>query len=228
MKQHAGFLFIALSICVLGYFLKDGIETLSGKDRTVSVKGLSERTVLADNVTWSLSLEVSGNDLPTTYSRLDPKMAELRSFLLDNGVLEEEIYDNVPTSEDRSQWYEWEKKKAYTDQYVVTGHLTVVSKDVEKIRKAHLKQSELLKRGLRIENSYPSYTYTGLADLKPEMVEEATRNARATAQKFAKDADCDLGSIRTARQGQFEVESDDVLPHKRKVRVVTTIEYFLK
>jgi len=228
MKQHLGLFFIALSVCMLGHYLKDGIESLNGKDRIVSVRGLSERTVLADNATWSLSLEVSGNDLTETYLRLDPKMDQLRSFLLENGVTEEEIIDNVPTSEDRSSWYEWDKKKAYTYQYVVTGHLTVVSCDVEKIRKVHYKQSELLKKGLRIENSFPQYTYSGLAALKPEMVEEATRNARATALKFAKDADCDLGSIRSARQGQFEVESDDVLPHKRKVRVVTTIEYFLK
>ena len=79
-----------------------------------------------------------------------------------------------------------------------------------------------------LDNSYIQYEYTGLNELKPEMVEEATRNARLVANKFAEDAKAKLGDLKSARQGQFEVESDDVMPHMRKVRVVTTMEYFLK
>ena len=79
-----------------------------------------------------------------------------------------------------------------------------------------------------LDNSYIRYEYTGLNDLKPEMVEEATVNARIVANKFAEDANAKLGNLKSARQGQFEIESDDVMPHMRKVRVVTTMEYYLK
>lgn len=212
MKQHLGLLFVAVSIVIFGYFVKEAAIGMRNSDRTVSVKGLSERTVLADHVTWSLSTQVSGNDMVALYDQLEQKMTTLREFLRENGVTGEEIFDMAPSSEDRSSWYEWEKKKAYMDRFVLTGHLNVVSSNVEKIRKLHLRQSELLRKGVLLE-SFPNYTYTGLAELKPEMVEEATLNARVVAQKFAKDAGCDLGSIKTARQGQFEVDSDDVLPH---------------
>lgn len=120
------------------------------------------------------------------------------------------------------------KRKGSVDQYVLTGHLNVVSSDVETVRKLQLRQLDLIHSGVVLENSYIQYEYTGLNDLKPEMIEEATKNARVVANKFAEDADCKLGSIKSARQGQFEVESDEVMPHMRKVRVVTTIEYFLK
>ena len=184
--------------------------------------------MIADKVTWSLSFNVTGNALEFLYESLEPKQEKLIRFLKANGVQEEEIFRDVPSAEDRSSWYNWNEKKGLIDRFVVTGRLTIVSSDVEKIMNLRMKQLDLLKQGVILDNSYCSYEYTGLNGLKPEMVEEATKNARIVAQKFAEDAGAKLGSICTARQGQFEIESDDVMPHKRKVRVVTTIDYYLK
>lgn len=228
MKNQIWSIIIAIGIALGGYFIYCGIGSFAGRDRYVGVKGLSEREVLADKATWNLSVNVSGNVLERLYPLLDPKMQTVVKYLKSKGVTDEEIIYRAPSFTDRSERYDWDKKKGLMDQYVVTGSLTIVSMDVEKIRQIHMNQLELLQLGVSLEASYLDYEYTGLNALKPEMVEEATRNARIVADKFAKDADCTLGSIRTARQGQFQIESDDVLPHKRKVRVVTTIEYYLK
>ena len=127
--------------------------------------------------------------------------------------------------EQRAVYY---KQNGYNCAQAVIKALSEAEGIECKVRQLQLRQLDLLHSGVILENSYISYEYTGLNELKPEMVEEATRNARIVASKFAEDADCKLGSIKSARQGQFEVESDEVMPHMRKVRVVTTIEYFLK
>lgn len=228
MKNQIWSILIGIGIALSGYFIYCGMDGFATKDRYVTARGLSERQVLADKAVWTISFEITGNQIEYLYEALEPKKEALVNFLKSNGINDEEIVFAPSTATDRSTWYEWEKKKDSMHRYELTGHMTIVSKDVEKVRQLQLRQLDLLHSGVILENSYISYEYTGLNELKPEMVEEATRNARIVASKFAEDADCKLGSIKSARQGQFEVESDEVMPHMRKVRVVTTIEYFLK
>ena len=228
MKSQIWSILIALGIALSGYFLYLGIDGFSTKDRVVTAKGLSERQVLADKAVWTISFEISGNSLEHLYERLEPKKTALVQFLKKNGITDDELVFEPSTATDRSTWYDWDKKQGALDQFVLTGHMTIVSSDVEKVRQLQLKQLDLLHSGVILENSYIRYEYTGLNDLKPEMVEEATRNARLVATKFAEDANAKLGSLKSARQGQFEVESDEVMPHLRNVRVVTTMEYYLK
>lgn len=228
MKNQIWSVLIAVGIALSGYFLYLGIESFTTKDRVVTARGLSERQVLADKAVWTISFGITGNSIEYLYERLEPKKQALVKFLKNNGISDEEIVFAPSTASDRSSWYDWDKKKGTIDQYELTGHMTVVSKDVEKVRQLQLRQLDLLHSGVILENSYISYEYTGLNNLKPEMVEEATRNARIVANKFAEDANAKLGALKSARQGQFEVESDEVMPHMRNVRVVTTMEYYLK
>lgn len=228
MKNQIWSVLIAVGIALSGYFLYLGIESFTTKDRVVTARGLSERQVLADKAVWTISFGITGNSIEYLYERLEPKKQALVKFLKNNGISDEEIVFAPSTASDRSSWYDWDKKKGTIDQYELTGHMTVVSKDVEKVRQLQLRQLDLLHSGVILENSYISYEYTGLNSLKPEMVEEATRNARIVANKFAEDANAKLGALKSARQGQFEVESDEVMPHMRNVRVVTTMEYYLK
>lgn len=228
MKNLISAAILGLGIALSGYFVYCGIDNFAQKDRYVTVKGLSEREVIADKVTWNMTVSVSGNYLQNLYSQLTPAQNKLLNFLRQNGVTDDEIHISAPTATDRSDWYNWNEKRNSMDQYVVSGHVTVLSADVEKIRTINMKQLELLDLGIMLDGTYLEYEYTGLNELKPSMVEEATKNARVVANKFAEDAQCHLGSIRNARQGQFEVMSDDVFPHMRHVRVVTTIDYYLK
>lgn len=226
MKNQVCALILAIGMALCGYFIYCGIDNIANRDRYVTVKGLAEREVMADKAKWTLSVNVSGNNLEQLYPLLEPKVQAIIDYLKKNGVTDDEIVREAPSTEDRSTWYEWEKKMGYMDRYVLTSNLVIVSMNVDNILNIYANQLDLLKLGAK--SLYINYEYTGLNDLKPEMVEEATRNARTVADKFAKDANCSLGSIRTARQGQFEVTADDVLLYKRKVRVVTTIDYYLK
>ena len=119
-------------------------------------------------------------------------------------------------------------------RYKATSVITVTSSEVEKVRSLMRRQAELMKQGIALVteeygNNNIVYEFTGLNNVKPEMVEEATKNARITAQKFADDSGSSLGEIRTAQQGQFSIENRDAnTPYIKKLRVVNTIVYSLK
>lgn len=228
MKHLLGSAILAAGIALAGYFIYCGVDNIAHKDRFVTVKGLSERQVMADKVTWTLSFSRQGEDLQSCYRAIGPDKERIIRFLKDHGIQEDEIFPSVPSSDDRSTWYNWHEMKGSTPRYAVSQNIVVVTSDVQRIIDLRSDYLAFVDAGIVADISMCSYDYTGLNDLKPAMVEEATCKARLVANKFAEDAQCTLGSIRTARQGQFEIESDDVMPHLRHVRVVTTIDYYLK
>lgn len=225
--------FINCCVLALGIFcgavaIYKGIHEVAVKDRYVSVKGLSEREVKADRVTWPLTFSIVSNDVSSVWGDLDRKQASVLAFLKKNGIPENEIYVAAPRLEDR-QAESWNSNAAFRYQVSVT--ITVVTANVDKVLELRTRQGELMREGINMSNNDWSvnFEFTGLNELKPSMVEEATRNARAVAQKFAADAQCELGSIRQASQGQFSIEPlNDNTPYIKKVRVVTTVDYFLK
>ena len=222
---------LGVAVLGLGAFLYCAMMHTKDCDRVVSVKGLSEREVKADYVIWPIVFKEVGNDLVALYESVQNKTATLEKFLLDNGVAAEEISKASPDITDtESEIYTSEKR---SQRYVATVVMTVASKDVEKLREIMGKQGELLKQGIAFsEGDYryrKIYTLNGLNDIKPEMIDEANKNARAAAQKFAADSESKLGKIKTATQGQFSIEDrDENTPFIKKVRVVTSVQYFLE
>ncbi|WP_173342389.1 SIMPL domain-containing protein [uncultured Fibrobacter sp.] len=222
---------LGVAVLGLGAFLYCAMMHTKDRDRVVSVKGLSEREVKADYVIWPIVFKEVGNDLVALYESVQNKTATLEKFLLDNGVAAEEISKASPDITDtESEIYASEKR---SQRYVATVVMTVASKDVEKLREIMGKQGELLKQGIAFsEGDYryrKIYTFNGLNDIKPEMIDEANKNARAAAQKFAADSESKLGKIKTATQGQFSIEDrDENTPFIKKVRVVTSVQYFLE
>ena len=218
---------LAIGIIVLGWFIKSGIDNFSNKDRKVTVKGLAEREVKADKVTWSLSTNEMGNDLPTLYENINVKTGKIKAFLKQNGIEDGEITVNPPTVNDleSNQWSE--NRRNF--RYIINTTLTVSTQKVDLVNKAIFKQAELLKQGVAIEGSNPQYEYVSFQQMKPEMMEEAIKNAQKTAEQFAEASKSELGQIQTAGQGQFEIEDrDQNTPYIKKLRVVTTITYSLK
>ena len=196
---------IALGILCMGWFIKAGIDNFANKDRNVTVKGLAEREVPADKVTWSIGTKVTGNDLPILYENINIQTDKIKRFLQQNG-------DN---------------QKNF--RYIVTTTITVATNKVAEVNKAIFKQAELLKQGVAIDNSNPQYEYASFQQMKPEMMAEAIKNAQKTAEQFAEASKSELGQIQTAGQGQFEIEDrDQNTPYIKKLRVVTTITYSLK
>ena len=218
---------IAVGIICLGWFVKAGINDFANKDRKVTVKGLAEREVPADKVTWSISTKVTGNDLPMLYESINLQTTKINQFLKQNGLEEKEITVNPPSISDLEA-REWgDNNKNF--RYIVSTTITVATKKVEEVKKAIFRQAELLKQGVAIETSNADYEYASFQQMKPEMMAEAIKNAQKTAEQFAEASNAHLGEIQTAGQGQFEIDDrDQNTPYIKKLRVVTTITYSLK
>ena len=224
-------LILAIGMAVLGGQIEAGINDFVAKDRVVTVKGLAEMEVPADKVTWPLMYKEVGNDLSVLYNRISTTNKAIVDFLKQKGIAEDEISINAPEIIDmQAERYTGENKNY---RYNVTTVITVTSKKVDLVRSLISEQGELLKQGIAITGGdyryNIQYDYTSLNDIKPQMIEEATRNAREAAQKFAKDSDSELGKIKRATQGQFSIDNRDAnTPYIKRIRVVTTIEYLLE
>ncbi|MCQ2958722.1 MAG: SIMPL domain-containing protein [Bacteroidales bacterium] len=215
-----------------GVLMKNAIENFAQKDSYVSVKGLAEREVPADKVVWPISLKDVGNDLSDLYDMMTTKTNKVKAFLKKNGIKEDEISMSATSVYDRQA--ERYSSDNISTRYQVTKTITVTSNKVNLIRELMSSQEELLKQGVAIaageswEGNMPTFEFTGLNELKPQMIEEATKNARVVAEKFASDSKSELGKIKYANQGQFSIyDRDDNTPYIKTVRVVTTIDYYL-
>ena len=223
---------VALGMCCMGGMIKCGIERFKTLDHKITVKGLSEREVPANKVTWPLIYKELGNDPSAMYELIGQKNQKVVNFLKAAGLSEDEISVNPPTIRDRQADNYGNEIMNY--RYKAECVITVTSTNVDKVRQLMRRQSELMKQGIALvseeygDNSV-RYDFTGLNEIKPEMVQEAMKNARATAEQFASDADAKLAGVITAQQGQFSIEDrDQNTPYIKKVRVVNTVEYAIK
>lgn len=222
---------LAVSVVILGLCLKSGIDSFVNRDRQVTVRGLCEKEVEANKVTWPIVTKEMGNDLPTIYDNIQKNNQALLSFLKQNGIEESEISINAPQVTDNMANSYDASRIVY--RYSVTNVMVITSSKISKVRDLMSKQAELLRQGIAVvagDWNYPTtYEYTDLNSIKPEMIATATANAREAADKFAADSHSHLGKIKTASQGQFSIEDrDQYTPYIKTVRVVTYITYELR
>lgn len=222
--------FIFLGLAVLGFFIGSGFIKFKEYERTVTVKGLSEREYPADIALWPIQFSVAGNDLTGLYESIEKDGKEIVNFLKANGFESDEINTSPPGIADKlAQGYE---KSKIEFRYSAARTITVYSKKIDAVRSTMNQLAELGKKGVVLtDDGYQNateYLFTRLNEIKPGMVEEATIKAREVAQKFAKDSNSRLGKIKRAWQGQFSIDDRDRNnPHIKKIRVVSTIEYYL-
>lgn len=224
-------LILGVGLLLLGSFVGSGIKSISDNSRVVTVRGLAEKEVKANKVTWPIVFKTTGNDLPAIYSQIEATNNAIRKFLTSNGVPDAEISVNAPEVVDMTAERYSSTPAPY--HYNVTQVTVVTSENVDLINSLIKKQTELMKEGIAIVagdyNYQTKYEFTDLNSIKPAMIAEATKNAREAAKKFADDSDSRLGKIKTASQGQFSIEDrDQYTPYIKNVRVVSTIEYYLK
>ena len=234
-KSKASALILGLSIlfglAILGYLLGDAALTVKGLERSVKVKGLSEREYPADIVIWPVQFIAADNDLQNLYQTLEESTNKITSFLKKHRINASDISGNPPAITDKSaQRYGNSAPAQFRFSAVQT--VTVYSHDIDTVRLAMGALAELGKEGIAFNSdgydARPEYLFTRLNDVKPAMVEEATRKARAVALKFAQDSQSKLGKIKRASQGQFSISArDKCTPHMKRVRVVSTVEYYL-
>ena len=221
---------LALGIFLMGDAIGSGIEDFANKDRNVSVKGLSEREVEADKVTWPILSKEIGDNLPALYEKIGKTQGEIKRFLIANGLKESEINVNAPVVLDLNADQYSSNQRTY--RYNITSIITVTSHNVKLVRSIIARQGELLKDGIAIvAGGYDNpvkYEYVSFADMKPKMIKEAIANAEKTAEQFAENSNSKLDKIVKANQGEFTIEDrDSNTPYIKKVRVVTTVTYAL-
>src|SRR5690242_3174443 len=228
----------AVGLTTSGYALGDGLRrSKMAEHRSVTVRGVSERNVTADLATWSVDFSHQGADLGSVQQSVDDQARAVRAFFQRAGFKPDEVTD-TNVSLIREQQRDREGKPVGAQQLLVRRSIQLRTTDVMKARAAYTHQAELLRDGVELSGGGISYTFTALNALKPEMIAEANKNARLSAEQFAHDSGAAVGRIKTARQGYFSVgardgeDCDDCGSSGgsspfQKVRVVTTIDYDL-
>ncbi|WP_066014195.1 SIMPL domain-containing protein [Endozoicomonas atrinae] len=222
---------IFLGLSCLGYLLANAAIEYKQYERSVTVKGLSERECQADVVIWPIQFSAADNDLKSLYGTIENNTNRIRAFLERSGIAADEISLMSPDITDKSA-NQYGSSSRPEFRYTALQTITIYSNNIEAVRSVMERLSDLGREGIVFTGgnygSQPEYLFTRLNDVKPEMIEEATRKAREVAEKFASDSQSELGKIKRASQGQFSISNRDRNnPHIKKVRVVATIEYYL-
>lgn len=225
-------LLIGLALIISAYLIGDTIRKAKAFDRHVTVKGLAEKEVEADLAVWPMELNLAGNELNQLNAKLENQKSRVYQFFKDLGFEEEEINIGVSSIVDRLA-NEYSSPKDIHLRFFGKAEITLRTNDLQKMQKALEKSLSLSSEGILIKsknNWRPiDYSFTALNEIKPEMIEEATVNAKMVAEKFAKDSNSKVGKIRSANQGLFSISDlDPSSPHIKKIRVVSTIEYYLE
>lgn len=235
----SGAAILAVGLAAAGWLAGAGLAASRTADRYVTVKGISERDAQADLALWPLRLVVSDNDLGRAYARLQTQLGQVRSFLARQGI-DTALVELQAFSVNDAYTNQYRNSDAVT-RYVINQTLMVRSSDPAKVLAASQKVGELVQAGVVFSSGQeyggggPTFVYSGLNDLKPQMIAEATSRAREAADQFATDSKSHLGGIRRANQGVFEILARDQAPGineqsqiSKRVRVVSTVEYFLR
>jgi hypothetical protein len=225
---------LALGLAIFGIQIGAAVKKGREFDRYFTVRGLSEREVKSTLVIWPIKYEVSAEDLPALREEMDKAKKVVLQFLEENHVSLDECSFGLPRIQDRV----WDNARREKDQvklprYSATMTLVVRSKQVDLVKKAIQKSEELVSKGLPLMSEEYGhrieFSFDGINEIKPAMIEDATANARAAAEKFAQDSKAKVGRIRRATQGVVEMEDRDMAsPELKVVRVVTTVEFFIE
>ena len=227
----AGAGILAIGMVAGGYLLGDGLLRAKQADRSVTVRGLAEKDVTADLATWTIAYSAQADDLASAQADIDADTKALRGFFTELGFDGDALQ---PTGANVSQF----NNNYGSTTYTIRQRMSLRTNDIKKAQAAVKRQFDLIRRGVVLdEGSGMAYSFTKLNDIKPKMVAEATKDARASAEQFAKDSGAEVGAIKNAAQGYFSIEARDGdsgggwgqsdTPYK-KVRVVTTIDFYLK
>ena len=248
---------LALGVCLLlglvlgGWVLGSEVKAMKMADRYVTVKGLVERTVKSDRAIWAVSFKTAGDDLSNVFSKSEADKNTVLKFFADQGISAGEVSVGQIRVTDK-QTNEYGGNQDRGSRYIVTQRVTVSSSDVDKVSRAGAKTADLVRAGVVLvsgENGQQGgiiYKFSGLNALKPEMITEATKNARSSAERFAADSGSKVGAIRSANQGVFSIAANEPgnaasagddggggdaqadSSIMKKVRVVSTIDYYLE
>lgn len=224
---------LALGVAIAGVFIGKGLENARVGDRSVTVRGLSERIVKADLAVLPLKFAAAGDDLQAVQADVDRDTAAVRGFLVAQGYQPAEI--DLGRLEVTDQFAREYQQQNVAARYRVAQTVIVRSTNVDRVQATTRQLDKLIRQGVVLQDyAGPSYLFTKLNDVRPAMIAEATASARTGAQQFARDSGAGLGGIRSASQGSFEILGRDEVGYDpssqvfKKIRVVTSVSYALR
>lgn len=231
---------LAFGVALGGFFIGNGVYKSMAR-RTVTVKGLAEMDVVADTAIWNIKFNRVGGDLAKVQAAIDSDIEKTHSFLIDNGFHEDELQNLRITVRDKYAGYSDAQRSGQdsSDRYVIETGVMVRSNEVNLVDGVSRKMGDLVRQGVTVTEDYagPIYVFNGLNNIKIKMIEEATKNATAAGEQFAKDANAKLGKIQSANQGLFTVTARDQTDAwsdnekqsiNKRIRVVSTITFYLR
>lgn len=228
----AAALLVGAGIATAGYFVGQTIYNSQVAINVAEVKGLAEKRVSADRAFWKIQYTVSGTraDMARLYEQSEADQKKIVALLIESGFESSELSPGVIDTS--SEEFRDENQKLVEEKFQLIGSIDVETAKVRKVAEVRSKLNTLVAQGLAITNNPPAYHFTRLNEIKPEMVKEATTNARIAANEFAVNAGVKVGGIKDAQQGGFLVrdvgeEYGDTKNIEKDVRVVTTITFYL-
>ncbi|AOY89813.1 SIMPL domain-containing protein [Marinobacter salinus] len=230
-------LILGISAIVSASLIGDGLTDLRTGDRYVTVKGVAEREVNADLALWPIRFVATGETLGKAQEKARRSREAIMAFLNLQAINETAVeLQRLDVTDTRANPYQGNNGE---QKFIINQTLMVRSEEIDKIRQAAQGVSELVDSGVVLSSDYgpagPTYVFNGLNAIKPAMIAEATASAREAAAQFAKDANAELGGLRRANQGVFQILARDQAPGvmegqqpTKTVRVVSTIDYYLR
>ena len=222
---------IGISIIISSLIIAFGLTNIITPERSVSVRGLSEKEVDDDLAIWNMTFSTGDNNLSSLQQSVISKTQTVKKYLKDHGLDENDFTVQPAAITDNSL-------NSYMDQsklrYTFIARQTILSRSskIESVKSAYADSLNLVSSGIAVLQEYDgkvNYEFTKLNQIKPQMIAEATENARTAAEQFARDSNSKVGKIKKATQGLFTIEdAAPGLEEKKNVRVVTTVEYLLK
>ena len=230
---------IAVAIALAGLFVGLGFARGRASDRFVVVKGVEERPVRADLAIWPLHLVAANSDLARAHAQIEDNVQRVRAFLAQQGIDSTHVaLQDFSVSDAQANQYGGSNQAG--SRFVIKQTVIVRSTDPERIQRASQRVGELVTAGVVLSSGAeyggggPTFVFTKLNSLKPQMIAQATARAREAAEQFAHDSHASIGGIKQANQGVFEILARDQAPGinepsqiEKTVRVVSTVEYFL-
>lgn len=239
---------LGLGMLAAGYSLAKSLYNVKKMDRSITVKGLAEHDVISDLALWEINYREVGNDLIQVYQRILADQDKVVNFLQQSGFTVEEIEKTAVKVEDRlANIYSTNQGNNNQDRFVLTSGIRIRSKNVKLVQQSAQALDKLLQLGVPLTDQgaispNPSFYFTGLDQIRPELMSAATKSALTIAKQFAMDAETQLVGVKRASQGVFQIMGRDTSTMnsdwssnqnalgsiQKKVRLVTTIEYQIK
>lgn len=223
---------LALGIAISGWFIANSVKYFRNFDRYVEVKGSAEQIVKSDRASWQIGLTVAGDNLKDIYNSINNQQQIVTQFLVANGFNGVDI-EKQPVSIVDNYANAYSSNNTKLAKYTANTGINVATNDVDKVTHAVQLTSQLIESGVVLNSNNVTYSYIGLNTIKAKMLDDALANAKVSAEQFAKNSNSDLGKIKLASQGLFTITAPDqnmgdANSINKKVRVVTTVQFFLK